>query len=136
MRVARLTQFADEWVFFHFSFEANEMACLLNKFVLFTNQKQSLKYVRQSSYIDLWSNTLNIIWQGVHLLVKLQARGCIKVKSLTSISLGFGKCTKSTLWNNYFAERLPVTASAFKLDHDIIVVTGAECFDIKRKFWY
>ena len=32
--------------FFQSSFEANEMLCLLNKFVLLTNQKQPLKYVR------------------------------------------------------------------------------------------
>ena len=45
--VARLTQFAGDCVFFfQSSFEANEMLCLLNKFVLLTNQKQPLKYVR------------------------------------------------------------------------------------------
>ena len=43
------------------------------KFVLLTNQKQPLKFVQQNSYLDLLSNTLHIIIQGVHLLVKLQA---------------------------------------------------------------
>ena len=51
---------------------------LPNKFGLFINHKQPLKCVRQNSYLDLWSNTLYIIWQGVHLLVKLQARGTNK----------------------------------------------------------
>ena len=54
------------------------MFSLPNKFVLFTNHKQSLKCVPQNSYLDLWSNTLYIIWQGVHVLVKLQARGTNK----------------------------------------------------------
>ena len=34
-------------------FEANEMFCLLNKFVLLTNQKQPLKCARQNSYLNL-----------------------------------------------------------------------------------
>ena len=45
-------------------FEANEVFCLLNKFVLFINQKQPLKCVWQNSYLDLWSYTIYIIWQG------------------------------------------------------------------------
>ena len=49
------------------------MFCLPNKFVLFTNYKQALKCVRQNSYLDLRS--LYIIWQEVHLLIKLQAGG-------------------------------------------------------------
>ena len=57
--------------FFQSPFEENEKFCLLNKFVLFINQKQPLKSVWQNSYLDLWSYTLYIIWQGVHLLVKL-----------------------------------------------------------------
>ena len=60
--------------FFQSPFEANEMFYLPNKFVIFNNQNQPLKCVRQSSYLDLWSHTFYIIWQGVHLLVKLQAR--------------------------------------------------------------
>ena len=51
MCVARLTQFVGEW-FFQSPFEANEMFCLLNKFVLFTNQKQPLKCVQQIGYLD------------------------------------------------------------------------------------
>ena len=65
--------------FFQSPFKANEMFCLPNKFVLFTNHKQPLKWVWQNSYLGLWSNTLYIIWQGVHLLVKLQARGTNKL---------------------------------------------------------
>ena len=45
-----LTQFAGECFFFQSPFEANEIFCLLNKFVLFNNQKQPLKCVRQNSY--------------------------------------------------------------------------------------
>ena len=54
------------------------MFCVPNKFVLFGNNKQPLKCVGQNNYLDLWSNTLYIIWQGIHLLVKLQARGTNK----------------------------------------------------------
>ena len=53
--------------FFQSPFEANKMFCLPNKFVLFTNHKQPLKCVQQNSYLDLWSNTLYIIWLGVYL---------------------------------------------------------------------
>ena len=77
MWVAWLTQFADKW-FFQSPFDANEMFCLPNKFVLVTNHKQPLNFAWQNSYLDWWSNTLYIIWQGVHLLVKLQARGTNK----------------------------------------------------------
>ena len=67
------------------------MFSLPNKFVLFTNHKQSLKYVPQNSYLGLWTNTSHIIWQGIHLLVKLQAEGTNKqttnkLKSFTAIS--------------------------------------------------
>ena len=48
------------------------------------------------------------------------------MKSLIGISQGFDKCTKSTLRNNFFVEHLPMTASAFKHDHDIIIIKGAE----------
>ena len=54
------------------------MFCLPKKFVLFTNDNKSLKCVRQSSYLDLWSNILYTIWQRVYLLVILQARGTNK----------------------------------------------------------
>ena len=64
--------------FFQSSFEENKMLSLPNRFVLFINHTQKLKCVWQNSYLDLWSNTLYIIWQGVHLLVKLQARGTNK----------------------------------------------------------
>ena len=50
------------------AFQPNKMLWLLNKFILFTDHKQALKYVWQSSYLNLWSNILYIIWQGVHLL--------------------------------------------------------------------
>ena len=86
--------------------EATEMFCLHIKFVICTNQNQPLKFARQNSYLDLWSYTLYIIWEGVHLLVKLQAAGTnkqtTKMKSLTSISQGFDKCTKTKLQNNHF----------------------------------
>ena len=39
--------------FFQSPFEANEMFCLPNKFVLFGNNKQPLKCVGQNSYLDL-----------------------------------------------------------------------------------
>ena len=48
------------------------------KFVLFTNQKQPMKCVRQNNYLDMVSYTWYIIWQGVHFLVKLQAEGTNK----------------------------------------------------------
>ena len=79
MWVAWLMQFTGKCFFFFQSpFEVNEMFCVPNKFVLFANHKQPLKCVWQNSYLDLWSNTLYIIWQGIHLLVKLQARGTNK----------------------------------------------------------
>ena len=46
---------------FQSPFKPNEMFCLPNKFVLFTNHKQSLKCVQQNSCLDLWSNTLSNI---------------------------------------------------------------------------
>ena len=48
------------------------------------------------------------------------------MKSLTSISQGFGKYTKATLRTTVFPERLPMTASALKHDHDIITIKSAE----------
>ena len=38
----QMTQFTGE-CFFQSTFEANEMFCLLNKFVIFTNQNPALK---------------------------------------------------------------------------------------------
>ena len=54
MNVSRATD-AILWqmFFFQFPFEANEMFCVPNKFVLFANHKQPLKFVRQNSYLDL-----------------------------------------------------------------------------------
>ena len=81
------------------------MFCLRMKSVLLTNQKQPLKFVQQNSYLDFLPNTLHIIIQRVHLLVKLQAgrtnKQTANMKSLTGISQGFDKCTKATLQNNY-----------------------------------
>ena len=73
----QLMQFAGRR-FFQSPFEAIKMFSLHNKFVLFTNHKQPLTCVRQNSYLDLWLNIFYIIWQGVHLLIKLQARGTNK----------------------------------------------------------
>ena len=55
------------------------------------------------------------------------------MKSLRGISQGFDKCTKATLQNSYFEERLPMTASALKYDHDIIIIKSAESL---KQFWY
>ena len=48
------------------------------------------------------------------------------MKSLTGISQSFAKCIKATI----FAERLPMTASALKHDHDIIIIKSAESLKI------
>ena len=66
--VSRMTD-AICWQMFFFQspLGTKEMFCLSNKFVLLTNHKQLLKCVQQNSYLDLWSNTLHIIWQRVHL---------------------------------------------------------------------
>ena len=64
------------WSFFPFyqsPFQVNEMFCLPNKFALFNTPEQPLKCVPHNSYLDMRSNTLCIIWQGIHLLVKLQS---------------------------------------------------------------
>ena len=70
--VARLTQFVGIWFFFNLHLNWTKCSVYL------TNLFCLLKRVRQNSYLDLWSNTLSIIWQGVHILVKLQARGTNK----------------------------------------------------------
>ena len=93
--------------FFQSPFEANIMFCLFNKFVLFTNQKPLLQCVRQNSYLDLASYTLDIIWQGAHLLVKLQAGRTIK----WNISQAFPEALTSaqtiiSLCNYLIAEQL------------------------------
>ena len=110
-----LIQFANKWS----PFEANIMFCLLNKFVLFTSQKPPLQcvrqnsyldlvsYVPQNSYLDLASYTLDIIWQGIHLLVKLRAGRTIK----WNISQAFPKALTSaqttiSLCNYLIAEQL------------------------------
>ena len=117
----------------------NEMFCLLNKFVVFNNQKQPLKFVRQNSCPDLWSYTWHIIWQGVHLLVKLQTgrtnKYTIKTKSFRSISHGFNKCTKQKIHfrTTSFEERIPMIASTLEHDHDIIIRKSAESLEL---FWY
>ena len=115
---ARLTHFAGEYFFFQSRFEANEMFCLRMKSVLLTNQKQPLKFVQQNSYLDLLPNTLHIIIQRVHLLIKLQAgrtnKQTANMKSLTGISQGFDKCTKATLQNNYFYRTPPDDSFCFE----------------------
>ena len=117
--------------------KATEMFCLHIKFVICTNQNQPLKFARQNSYLDLWSYTLYIIWEGVLLLVKLQATGTnkqtTKMKYLTSISQGFDKCTKTTLQNNHFWGTHPETVSVFKYDHGIVILKSAESLKL---FWY
>ena len=55
MWVARLTHF--EW-FFSISIWGKQNILFTRKFFLVTNQKQPQMYVRQNSYLDLWSNTL------------------------------------------------------------------------------
>ena len=70
-------------------FEANEVFCLPNRFGLFTNHKQPLKCVWQNNYLDLWSNTLYIIWQGVHLLVKLLEELINKLLKRRNLSQAF-----------------------------------------------
>ena len=66
--------------FFQPPFEVHKMLCVPNKFVLFVLlfYKQPLKCVQQNSCLDLLSNNLYIIWQGIHLLIKLQDRGTKK----------------------------------------------------------
>ena len=101
--------------FFQSTFKANEIFCLLNKFVLFANQKQLLKCVPQKSYLDL-SYNLYIIWQGVHFLVILQVGG-----------------TKKHCRASIFDERLPVTIYALNYDHDIITIRSTGRLKL---FWY
>ena len=48
------------------------------------------------------------------------------MKSLTGISQGFDKGTKSALQNNYFQEHLLMTASALKHDHNIIKIKSVK----------
>ena len=48
------------------------------------------------------------------------------MKSLPGISQGFDKCAKTTLQKKYFEERLPMTASALKYDHDIIKIKSTK----------
>ena len=73
--------------------------------------------------LDFILNTLYIIWQGFHLLVKLQAFVSNKMKSLTGIYF-------SKLWKvhkSYIAEELlPMTATALKCGHDVILIKIAK----------
>ena len=122
--------------FFQSPFEANKLFCLLNKLVFFNNHRQLLKCVKQNSYLDLWSYTSYIIWQGVHILVKLQAGGTnkytTKMKSLTDIFQGFDKCTEVTLQTTIFDERLLMTASTLK--HDTISLCYIKRWEFKTIF--
>ena len=45
---------------------------------------------------------------------------------LTCISQGFDKCSKATLQNNYFWGTSPMTVSALKNGHGIIIIKSAE----------
>ena len=54
------------------------------------------------------------------------------MKSLTGISQGFGKCIKATFRATISEERLLMTASASKYDHDIIIVKSAESLKLFR----
>ena len=112
--------------FFQSPFEANKLFCFLNKLVFFNNHRQLLKCVKQNSYLDLWSYTSYIIWQGVHILVKLQAGGTnkytTKMKSLTDIFQGFDKCTEATLQNNYFWWMPPNDCFYLETWHNITVL--------------
>ena len=120
--------------FFQSPFEVNEMLCLLNRFALFTNQKQLLKCVRQNSYQGLWSYTSYIIRKGVLLLVKLQTGGINKLLKW-NISQAFLKVLTSAqelhCRTTVFEERLPMFFSALKHDHEIILIKSAE----SSKLW-
>ena len=90
--------------FFQSPFEANEMFCLLNRLVLFNNQKQPLKCVQRISCLYLWSNTFIIIWKGLHLLAKLQDERSNKMKFLKALTSAQKLHRRTTI----FVERLPI----------------------------
>ena len=105
-------------------FYVNEVFCLLNKFVLFMNQKQPLKCVWQNSYLDLWSYTLYIIWQGVSYFTRNLSQAFFN--ALTSAQ----KLHCRTI---IFEKLLRMTASVLIYDHDIILIKRAESVEL---FWY
>ena len=55
------------------------------------------------------------------------------MKSLTCISQGFGKCTKSTLQNSYFWGTPPDDYFCVEIDLHIIIIKSA---DSLKLFWY
>ena len=109
----------------------------LSNILVFTNQKQPLKCIRQISYLGL-RYTLYIIWQGLHLLVKLLAgrtnKQTSKMKSQSQTFLKVLKSARKLYCRTFIiAERLPMSASALKHDHDIIIIKNvSNTFDIKK----
>ena len=55
------------------------------------------------------------------------------MRSLTGTSQGFDKSAKVTLQNNYFEERLPMSASALKYDGNIIIIKSTRSLKLR---WY
>ena len=130
--VSRATE-TIRWRMVFFSLHLRRMKCSVY-FALFTNQKQPLKCVRQNSYQGLWSYISYIIRQGVLLLVKLQTGGINKLLKW-NISQAFLKVLTSAqklhCRTTVFEERLPMTVSALKHDHEIIIIKSAE----SSKLW-
>ena len=113
------------------------MFSLLNKLNLFTNQKQPLNCTLQNSYLGFWENTLYTIWQGAHLLVKLQTgrtnKQIVKMKSLTGIFKALISVQMIHCRTTIFAVCLLMTASVLKHDYDIVIVKSAKSLKI---LWY
>ena len=98
---------------------------------------QPLKCIPQNNHLDLWLYTLYIIWQGVHLLVKLQAGELINKLLKWNLSQVLLKTLANAPKVHYRAsiveEPLPMTASPLKYDHDVIIIKSAKSWKLN---WY
>ena len=120
-------------VFFWTPFEANEKFCLLNKFNLFTNQKQSLKCARQKIVIYTSDQIPYILSDKEKCRLEELMSKQLKWNLSKAFLIALTSTQKLHCRTTIFAEALTMTASALKHDHDVIIIKSAKSLKL---FWY